>query len=237
MPDNTQWWLNPTLNGTNRAFSNSLNIPAYERVSSIPSWLPAFDTNELANEYKNTGKMFDTSAYDAESEGQQSRLLTTALNAGNNAATEYANRARQSGGSGMGAGLIKAQASVGARKSAGEMALETKKFDASQREKAAGHAAQIASTLGSLRDSYLKTMVDYATKEDSTMADYTAKMAALDPYGMNNKGGANWAFTTPTPMGLASGLRATAQNNVTGQLKAAPSTWFPGNSWDASGRG
>lgn len=182
MPENKPWWTG--INQTNSQFGSmasefTRNIPAFDRVSSIPDWLPKERAGELEAEYGKIGERFDTSAYDRESEGQQSRLLTTALNAGNNAATEYANRARQSGGSGMGAGLVKAIASVGARKSAGEIALEQQKFDASQREKAAGLAGQIATTLGTLRDSYLRTIVDYATKTDSTSADYKAKMSAL----------------------------------------------------------
>jgi hypothetical protein len=158
----------------------SSSTPAYARVSAIPSWLPPSDMHELSDEYSKIGQSFDTGQYDAASQGQQSRVLTTALNAGNNAATEYANKARQAGGSGMGAGLIKAQAEVGARRAAGDMELERQKFDASQREKAAGQAAQIATTLGQLRDSYLKTIVDYATKSDATSADFTSKMAAVN---------------------------------------------------------
>jgi uncharacterized membrane-anchored protein YhcB (DUF1043 family) len=171
------WWKGGISSSLSSTSSTS---PAYDRVSAIPSWLPPSDTHELADQYAKTGEMFDTKGYDDASEGQQSRVLTTALNAGNNAATDYANRARQAGGSGMGAGLIKAQATVGARKVAGDMELERQKFDASQREKAAGHAASIAQTLGQLRQSYLQTIVDYATKEDSTSADFKSRMAAVD---------------------------------------------------------
>jgi uncharacterized membrane-anchored protein YhcB (DUF1043 family) len=173
----TDWWKTAI---NNPGFSASISHPAYDRVSAIPSWLPPSDMHELSDQYSQTGEMFKTGDYDAASQGQQSRVLTTALNAGNNAAQEYANKARQAGGSGMGSGLIKAQAAVGAQRASGEIELERQKFDASQREKAAGHAAQIATTLGQLRDSYLKTIVDYATKSDSTSADFTAKMAAVD---------------------------------------------------------
>jgi hypothetical protein len=156
--------------------------PAYDRVSSIPAWLPQEGGSQLMDQYNQVASQFDTKGYDDASEGQQSRLLTTALNAGNNAATDYANRARQAGGSGMGAGLIKAQASVGARKMAGDMELERQKFDASQRKDAAGLSAQIATTLGQLRDSYLKTIVGYATSEDATSASFKSSQmnAALE---------------------------------------------------------
>lgn len=192
MPNDKPWWAgidqtDPRFGSLASEFSSS--TPAFDRVTSIPDWLPKERTGELESEYNQIAERFDTSGYDRESEGQQSRLLTTALNAGNNAATEYTNRARQSGGSGMGAGLVKALASVGARKSAGELGLEKEKFDASQREKAAGLAGQIATTLGTLRDSYLRTIVDYATKTDSTSAEYKAKMAAIE--ATNRQTGAN----------------------------------------------
>jgi hypothetical protein len=157
--------------------------PAYDRVSSIPAWLPREGNQQLLDQYNQVASQFDTKGYDDASQGQQSRILTTALNAGNNAATDYANRARQAGGSGMGAGLIKAEASVGARKVAGDMELERQKFDASQREKAAGLSAQIASTLGNLRDSYLKTLVSYATSEDATSASFKSNQMNLDMEG------------------------------------------------------
>lgn len=179
------------------------NIPAYERVSSIPSWLPIQGANEeqLMEQYRNTNQMFDTSAYDTASQGQQSRLLTTALSSGNNAAAEYANRARQAGGSGLGAGLVKAQAGTGARAVAGEMELERQRFDASQRAAAATHATQIATTLGQLRDSYLKSLVQYATSEDATMAGYTAEMARLDA-SRRGTGGTNMLTNYSVGSGL-----------------------------------
>lgn len=161
---------------------NSRTVPAYERVTSLPNWMPTQQANEreLIEQYRNTNTMFDTSAYDAASEGQQSRLLTTALSSGNNAAAEYANRARQSGGSALGAGLVKAQAATGARAVAGEMELERQRFDASQRAAAATHATQIATTLGDLRGRYLQSLVQYATASDATNASYTAQMHRLE---------------------------------------------------------
>lgn len=158
------------------------NIPAYERVTALPDWMPTQQANEreLMEQYRNTNQMFDSSAFSAASEGQQSRLLTTALSSGNNAAAEYANRARQAGGNALGAGLVKAQAQTGARAAAGEMELERERFAARQREAAAGHATQIATTLGQLRDSYLRSLVNYATSEDATMAGYASTMAGLE---------------------------------------------------------
>lgn len=238
----------PTFGGGGGGFSSggmvstSSTTPAYARVNAIPSWLPPSDMHELVDQYGKTGEMFGTGEYDAANQGQQSRVLTTALNAGNNAATEYANKARQAGGSGMGAGLIKAQSAVGGRKVAGDMELERQRFDASQREKAAGHAAQIATTLGQLRDSYLKTIVDYATKSDATSSEFTSKMAAVDAQNRQtdaasnaNKPQGSWTGQIPNNMGLASGLKPFAVNATTGQYVTPPGGWTPGQSWNFGG--
>lgn len=234
MPNLTDWWKDPNFHG-GISGSTSSTTPAYERVSSIPAWLPSLNTGELSQQYRDIPKSFDTNPFDVSSKDQESRVLTTALNAGNNAATEYSNRARQSGGSGLGAGLVKAEASVGARKSAGEMALDREKFDASQREKAAGLASQIASTLGNLRDSYLKSIVDYATKEDSISADYKAKMAAIDSTNRNSTTNKSWTATIPNSMGLSSGLNTSASNVGTGQFLTPSSVNTPNQSWNYGG--
>lgn len=239
MPDLTNWWRDPNFKGgiSGGSTSTSSTTPAYERISSIPAWLPGLNTGELSQQYRDLGKSFDTSPYDVASKSQESRVLTTALNAGNNAATEYANRARQSGSSGLGAGLVKAEAGVGAQKSAGEIALQRAQFDASQREKAAGLASQIASTLGNLRDSYLKSIVDYATKEDSISAEYKAKMAAIDSTNRNSTTNKSWTATIPNSMGLASGLNTSASNVGTGQFLTPPSANTPLASWNYGGGG
>lgn len=241
MPNTKPWWAG--IDQTDPRFAalaseNSMSGPAYDRVTSIPDWLPKERAGELESEYGKIGERFDTSAFDRESEGQQSRLLTTALNAGNNAATEYANRARQSGGSGMGAGLVKALASVGARKSAGELALEQQKFDASQREKAAGLAGQIATTLGTLRDSYLRTIVDYATKEDSISAELKGKQIAADAANFSTASSRpreGFNAIIPNNMGLANGIQPFAMSGS--KYTTPPQGWTPGQNWNFNRRG
>lgn len=212
--------------------SSSSSTPAYTRVTSIPGWLPPSDMHELVDQYGKTGEMFGTSEYDTANQRQQSRVLTTALNAGNNAATEYANRARQSGGSGMGAGLVKAQAAVGGQRVAGEMELDRQKFDASQREKAATHASQIATTLAGLRDSYLKTIVDYATKSDSTMADFTSKMAAINSNRVNdtsrNSGPSQFNPGYVTNSGPIRPASINGQSMPNASFGSYPTTWLSG---------
>jgi len=153
--------------------------PAYDRVTSIPGWLPRERAGELEDQYRRTNEMFDTDPFRRASETQQTRVLTTAMNAGNNAAAEYANRSRQAGGNALGAGLMKAQAQVGARSEAGKLDMEKEKFIAQQREAAATHATSIAKTLGELRSNYLNSIVNYATASDRTNADYASRNREL----------------------------------------------------------
>lgn len=187
---------------------SSTSGPAYPRVTALPSFFPSQSSNEreLQQQYQGTNAAYDTSPYDAASERLQSNILTTALNAGSNAASDYSNRARQAGGSGMGAGLVKAQAQVGARATAGGMELERQRFDASQREAAATHATQIATTLGQLRDSYLKSLVSYATAEDSISANFeAAERARRNSSGPGGgRGGSDLHYTTGTGLGTGS---------------------------------
>ena len=150
----------------------------FTRISSIPDWMPRLNTSELEAQYRGVNPAFDTSRYDAAAKEQEARTLSTGLNAGRNAAAEYTNKARQMGGSGMGAGLVKAEAQVGARKAAGDLALQREKFDADQRSAAGIQAATIAKTLGELRQNYLSSLVSYATSEDSTAA--TVNRTATD---------------------------------------------------------
>lgn len=249
----SDWWdqhgFNPTSAGfgsvgggrsSGGVLSYGGSGPAYERVTSLPGFMPRINdiTSELADEYRNTPLNFDTSGYEAASKGQESRVLTTALNAGNNAATEYANRARQAGGSGLGAGLVKAEASVGARTTAGQMALDREKYMAGQREKAASQAGQIATTLAGLRDSYLKSLVEYSTKEDSISADYRAKMAALDAAGSSRgSGGVNaeppssWTPGYVTNAGPIQNATVNGQTLPNGAFGSVPTNW-----WETYGR-
>lgn len=174
--NNTNWANYPGFFPNTAGVGYGAALPAYPRVSAIPSWLPSEGGSQLQTELEEVPSAFSTSGFDKASEDQQSRVLTTALDAGNNAATEYANKARQQGGSGMGAGLIKAEAGVAGENTAGQIALQRAQFDASQREKAATLSSQIANNLGNLRDSYIKTLTNYATSEDSISENYYSKM-------------------------------------------------------------
>lgn len=190
----------------------------------LPSWLPSSGSQirELQTEYGNVANNFDTSAYDTAASAMQGHIASTAMSAANNAATEYANRARQAGGSGAGAGLVRAEAQVGAQKAIGESKLDVAKFDLAQREAAASQAAQIASTIGDLRSRYLNSLVSYTTSEDQIAADFYTRNRALDQSDPNNRrggggAGTSWNAFIPSGQGIATAGPGTAYNPYTGQ--------------------
>lgn len=203
--------------------SNPMVGPYPDR--KLPSWIPTSGQNlaELQSQYANTGAAFNTSDYDKAAATMQGHVAATAMNAANNAATEYANRTRQAGGSAAGAGLIKAEGQVGAQKTIGDSKVEAAKYDIAQREAAAGHAAQIATSLGQLRQSYLQSLVSYTTSEDQTAADLYAKNRALD-----KTAGPSWFGMISSGQGIANNP-GYAYNSYTGQN----STQGAGGNWTA----
>lgn len=186
-PSVTPW--NTTGNVTSG--SNPTRNPYPNR--QLPPWMPTMDamTGELQSEYGRVRGAFDTTAYDTASTRTEANTLTSGLNAGNNAATAYANKARQAGGSGLGAGLVKAEGAVAGRRAAGDIALERAKFDIQQREGAATQAANIASTLGDLRNRYLSSLVNYTTSEDRISASESASGGGVGGRRRGPSGGYN----------------------------------------------
>lgn len=174
----------------------------------LPSWMPTMNamTGELQDQYGRVNAAFNTSDYDKASTETQANILTTGLNAGGNAATAYANKARQAGGSGLGAGLVKAEGAVAGRRASGDIALEQAKYDIQQREGAATQAAQIAGQLGDLRNRYLSSLVGYATSEDATAAAHPSSGRA---------GGVDMLSPSEQIGGLPSSSSSMAFNNYT----------------------
>lgn len=124
--------------------------------------------SELQDQWTHRGDAFDTTEADQASEQQQARDLATGMAAANNAATTYAAKTRQAGGSGASAGLIKAQGQIAATDAAGKAKQEQARYDVQQREAAATHAGQIATTLANLRDHYLSMLLGHDTANAST---------------------------------------------------------------------
>jgi hypothetical protein len=162
-----------SLGGAQNSISASANIPGINAIE-MPSWLSKnADSNmgELLKSYAGIGAAFDPTgqvnarndaiAYNSSAGGQ----------AANNAATEYSNRAAQSGASGLGAGVVKAQAMMPVL--AQNAALKTDAADvaAKAHQEGATLAANIANTIGQLRTSYLSTLTGYATGQQQLALD------------------------------------------------------------------
>ncbi len=135
---------------------------------TLPSWLSSNpDTNlgELKQSYNNVGSAYDpTDQVNARNAaiGYQTQAGTQAAN---NAATEYSNRAAQSGGSSLGAGTVKAQNMLGVYKSNADLRTQAADVAAKTKQEGVTLAATIANNLGSLRNSYLGTLANYASEQ------------------------------------------------------------------------
>ena len=233
------WQTQNQIQNAEWGFGGGFSAPAYPRVSAVPSWLPGEGAGPLQSALAGVPGAFSSAGFDAASQAEQGRVLTQGLSAANNAAMEYANKARQSGGSGLGAGLLKAEGAVSARSAAGDIALKQQEFDASQREKAATLSSQIANNLGDLRQNYLKSIIGYATSEDQISADYYSK--ALGSGSGSGSGGRNlpssWTATIPNAYGMSLGISPVAYNPAEGKISMPTSATNLTGPWNVSNFG
>lgn len=191
----------------------------------VPSdWLGTAGSamGELQHQWDHRGDAYDTSQYDRAAESQQARDLATGMASANNAADAYAAKTRQAGGSGAAAGLIKAQGQIAATDAAGKAKVEQAKYDVEQREAAASHAAQIATTLAGLRNNYLNMLLGRDTT-GSQSGSQSGSQLGINDSGTPNAGGAggagNWYSLSPNGMGLASGMTPVQYNAFTGEQR------------------
>lgn len=131
----------------------------------------------LEDEYGKVDAAFDTTNYDKAAEAEYGNILTTSKTSANSAAAEYTARARQSGGSAEGAGLVKAQALVTGRREVADARMKQLQYDIDQREKGRQLSASIAAQIGGLKIDYLKNLTSFqiATLQSQTQKD-VAKM-------------------------------------------------------------
>lgn len=144
--------------------SASSNIPGINQIE-MPDWLSTnADDNlgELLDTYAKIPGAFDPSGQVKARNDAIAYNTTSGGQAANNAATEFSNRAAQSGASQLGAGVVKAQAMMPVL--AQNAALKTDAADvaAKSHQQAATLASQIAGTIGELRQGYLATLTGYA---------------------------------------------------------------------------
>lgn len=149
------------------------NIPGINDVE-LPDWLKGgADKNmsELMDVYHGIPEAFDPSRQVKARNKAIGYQTSVGGQAAANAATEYANRASQTGGSALGAGVVQAQALMPVFAANAKLRGEASDIAAEAHQKAAGLAASIATTIGGLRESYLKTLTSYAQGQQGLALD------------------------------------------------------------------
>lgn len=145
---------NPSSSGSSTFDPNDISAPT-DFSGGNDIW------SELMNEYGKVDSNFDTSKFDTAAENEYGNITTQAEKGATSAAAEYTARARQSGGSAEGAGLVKAEAQVAGRSTVADYRLKQMQYDIAQKEAGANLAADISSKLGSLRLGYLQNLTGF----------------------------------------------------------------------------
>lgn len=170
-----------SVTNTQNAMSGQANVPGINAVE-MPDWLstdPNAGIGELLESYAGIPAAFDPSGQVAARNAAIGYNTSAGTQAANNAATEYANRAAQSGASGLGAGAVKAQAMMPVLSMNAQLKTEAADVAAKAHQDAAGLASQIAGTIGQLRTSYLQTLTGYAQGQQALALDkYQAEQGA-----------------------------------------------------------
>lgn len=170
-----------SVQNTQNAMSGQAKIPGINQVE-MPSWMstdPSGNMGELLDSYSKIGAAFDPSGQVAARNAAIGYNTSAGTQAANNAATEYSNRAAQSGASGLGAGAVKAQAMMPVLSQNAALKIDAADTAAKTHQQGATLAAQIASTIGELRTSYLGMLTGYAQGQQGLALDkYKAEQAA-----------------------------------------------------------
>lgn len=211
-----------TPSGLASAASNlgsKANIPDINSIQ-LPSWLssnPDSNMGELLGSYAGVGAAFDPSGQVAARNAAIGYNTSAGNQAANNAASEYANRASQSGGSALGAGVVKAQSLMPVLSQNAQLRTDAADVAAKAHQDAASLASQIAGTIGNLRTSYLSTLTGYAQGQQQLALDKykaeqsSAGQAAQTLFGYQNA--QSQAYQNVQQLNAQ-----TQQNNATNQL-------------------
>lgn len=208
--------------------SSSASIPGINQVQ-LPSWLSgSADTNlkELTDTYAGISTAFDPSAQVAARNNQIGYNTSAGNQAANNAATDYSNRAAQSGASGLGAGAVKAQSLMPVLSQNAQLKTDAADVAAKAHQDATSLAAQVAGTIGQLRTSYLNSLTQYATgQQQLALSQYQAQQSAAGQAAQIGLGYAN----TNADL-YKSQLSASLQTNDDKRLAATSLLTAPGPS-------
>jgi len=148
-------------------------VPGINSVE-LPSWMqsnPDSSMGELLQSYAGVEGAFDPSGQVQARNDAIGYNTSAGGQAANNAATEYANRASQSGASSLGAGAVKAQAMMPVYAQNASLKTNAADVAAKAHQEGATLASQIASTIGNLRNSYLSTLTGFAQGQQGFALD------------------------------------------------------------------
>jgi hypothetical protein len=219
----SQWSSPASLRQTNQPASGGYRGPGDDfnyPNKTLPSWMPGPHdiTNELEQTFGNVNQAYSTSDYQKAVDATTANLTAQTTTAANNAAAEFAGRARQAGGNAEGAGLVKAEAQVAGSSSVADEKLKAAEFVMKQREAAVGQAGQIANQLGELRNNYLSTLAGFAKSAGSSSSSTPAKSTG-------------WSGEIPFGEGASLGITPHMFNAGTGQYSTPVSNSNPSGAW------
>ena len=195
--------------------NNQLNL-SYSDPNNVklPNWLstnPDDTMKELIGAYGNIQNTYNsTLANQVNARNNAISYQTSAgTQAANNAASEYAARAQQEGGSTLGAGVVKAQsmlpvyaANAGLRTEAADLAAKT-------HQEALGLSMQVGNTIAGLRQNYLKSLADFAQGQQSLQQQQNQMISS------------NW--------NQSQAAKAAAAQSLLAQKYTGPSGWVTNN--------
>jgi hypothetical protein len=155
----------------------SLQTPSADKYE-LPSWLspnPNDQLGELIDSYGKIPAAYDTTNQVAANNRSIAYNTSAGTQMANNAATEYSNRAAQSGASGLGAGVVKAQSMMPVLAMNTKVRADSANIAAKASQEAATLASQVAGTIGQLRIQYLTHLTGYA--ENKAQLDFQNQQA------------------------------------------------------------
>lgn len=170
-----------SVNSAAAGLSSNANIPGINQIT-MPSWLstnPNANLSELTSVYAAIPAAFDPTAQVAARNNAIGYNTSAGNQAANNAGTQYANQAAQSGASGLGAGTVRAQNLMPVLQQNAALKTDAADVAAKSYQAAATLASQVAGTIGQLRTSYLQTLTGYAQGQQQLALDtYKAQQSS-----------------------------------------------------------
>jgi len=164
MATNTSLSFPTGFNSSSSSGFASLQTPSADKYE-LPSWLspnPNDQLGELISSYGKIPAAYDTTNQVAANNKSIAYNTSAGTQMANNAATEYSNRAAQSGASGLGAGVVKAQSMMPVLAMNTKVRADSANIAAKASQEAATLASQVAGTIGQLRIQYLTHLTGYA---------------------------------------------------------------------------